>query len=281
MALKPAFSVLLTAVMLCSLVLGSFNFTNAQSIPKPSVPEFTAAVIDKSYDVPPTISVDPYNGQTVTTKGYHVKNLVLEIRIKNENFTPFTTDSGGHQVNYYYNIRWKGHFEENWANMFAANYGSGYFPRATGVETVFLTDGEYSCGFNIHDMNDFSPDDQIGLQVKAMIGYVADPGPLESEVFVGETSGWSNTQTIPVTAGSVATSTPPNPTADSTLTPTPSVVPSTTASTPVYANDSSAYFQLGWLEIGFLGLGILVALLVVAIVFLSRKVKGLEHKMAI
>jgi hypothetical protein len=257
------------------LAIAYFGSAEAQSIPKPSVPTFTASIIDKSYDVPPTTSVDPYNGQTITTKGYHVKNLVLEIRIKNEAFTAFTSDSGYYQVNYYYNIRWKGHFAENFTNLFAANYGTGYFPRAAGAETVFSTDGKYYCGLNIPDMTDFSPDDRIDLQVEAMIGYVADPGPFESEIFVGETSGWSNAQTVTVAAGSVATSTSPNPIGE----PTSSVAPTTTMSTPTQGNDDSIS-HLDWLELGFFGLCIVVALLVVIIALLRRKIKILGRKNA-
>jgi hypothetical protein len=98
-------------------------------------------------------------------------------------------------------------------------------------------------------MNDFSPDDRIDLQVEAMIGYVVDPGPFESEVFVGEVSGWSNTQTV--------------------------VIPADLASNPLLGQ------SLDLVEVvGFVGVGIAVALLVVVAAFLSRKIRVLERKLS-
>lgn len=35
---------------------------DAQSIPKPSVLEFTLTLIDSSYDIPPSSTVNPYTG---------------------------------------------------------------------------------------------------------------------------------------------------------------------------------------------------------------------------
>jgi hypothetical protein len=177
----------------------------AESIPKPSIPDFTTAYIDKSYDIPPTTTTDPYNGQTITAPGSHVKASAIEIRIKNEAFTPSTTESGN-KVGYYYNIRWKGHFETNWHYAFKANYGSGYFPRSDGAETVFSSDGQYTCGFDKPNAADFRVGDQIDFQVEAMIGYVMDPGPFDAEVFEGQVSGWSSTQTLTITGTSASPS---------------------------------------------------------------------------
>ncbi|HSV48947.1 MAG TPA: hypothetical protein VLH35_01410 [Candidatus Acidoferrales bacterium] len=209
MATKRTLCVLLMALMVSGVFFGCLGTGKAESISKPSIPSFTIAYIDKSYDISPTTTIDPYNGQTITTQGSHVKASAIEIRIKNEAFTPFTTDSGK-QVGYYYNIRWKGHFENTWTYAFAANYGSGYFPRSGGAETVFSTDGQYTCGFHIPSTKDFSPGDQIDFQVEAMIGYVVDPGPYDSEVFEGQVSGWSSTQTVTILGASASVS--PSPT---------------------------------------------------------------------
>ena len=40
--------------------------TGGIGIPKPSVPEFTVALVDTSYDVPTTYSTDPYTGKQLT-----------------------------------------------------------------------------------------------------------------------------------------------------------------------------------------------------------------------
>lgn len=204
---KTSVLILTLIIIMSCLTLLTVKPANAQSIPKPSITDFTIAYFDKSYDISPTTTIDPYNGQTTTVPGSHVKAAAIEIRIKNEAFTPCTSESGN-KVGYYYNIRWKGHFETDWHYAFQANYGSGYFPHSDGVETVFSTDGQYTCGFDIPNAADFGVGDQIDFQVEAMIGYVMDPGPFEAEVFEGQVSGWSGTQTltIPDTSSSVSPS---------------------------------------------------------------------------
>jgi len=265
----------IAALVVAGLLFSCLGAVYAQSIPKPSIPEFTIKYVDKSFDIAPTTTIDPYNGQTITVPGSHVEASAIEIRIKNEEFSSFTTDSGNHKIDYCYNIRWKGHFEEKWNSAFLANYGSGFFPRSTGTETVFLTDGVYTCGFHIPDLNDFEPGDQIDFQVEAMIGYVVDPGPFESEIFKVQLSGWSSTQTIEVPA--VLSS--PVPT--SAVTPTGTVSPSTTLITTSSATSPSNPTESisGWLQIGSVAaLGAVVVLLFVLVVLLLRKVRVLEAK---
>ncbi|MCW4000011.1 MAG: hypothetical protein NWE93_07215 [Candidatus Bathyarchaeota archaeon] len=250
--------------------------TFASSIATPSVPTFTLAFIDKSYDVLPTTTVDPYNGQNITVDGYHVKASAIEIHIKNEAFSPFTADSGA-QVNYYYNIRWKGHFEDEWISAFAANYGSGFFPRAAGSETVFSTDGQYTCGFHIPVTADFSPGDQIDFQVQAMIGYIVDPGPFESEVFEGKTSGWSSTQTLKIPKEASATTSTPTSTA--TETPDPSAAlqnPTEVPARPV--TESDLPFGLDLRDFALVLLAVLVPGLFLVLWVMRSRIRGLERK---
>lgn len=174
----------------------------AQSMPKPSVPEFTVRYVDYSYDVSPTTSTttSPYSGkQTVTTyPGYHVENKTLEIRIRNQPFTPYTNELG-RQVDLHYIIRSKGHFGEDWppgGDQEIANTLSDY--------TVIL-----------YDASSYLAEDQIDFQIQAKIGYttyvegknIFDPNAF---VFHGELSDWSNTQTIKIPGTSVTVS--PSPT---------------------------------------------------------------------
>ena len=75
--------------------------------PKLLVPEFTVKLVDNSYDVPTTHSIDPYTGQNITNPGYHVENKTIEVTVKNQPFTPFyAVDS--FNASFYYNIRTKG-----------------------------------------------------------------------------------------------------------------------------------------------------------------------------
>jgi hypothetical protein len=187
------------------------------SIPKPAVPEFTIELIDSSYDIPPTSSVDHYTGQTVTQAGRHVESRTIKLSIKNQPFTPFQVeDENGNSwaVDFQYNIRWKGHFEQDWheiyipTNGFAgANLESEY--------TVISFEGEYSSseGLKLYYQGliaTFPPDAQVDFQVEAMIGYVHRDPSLLGWIFTGETSGWSNTQTLTISESQTPTPSPPN-----------------------------------------------------------------------
>jgi hypothetical protein len=195
--------------LLLSALAGTMHFGTVQaesSITKPSVPEFTVKLIDSSYDVPPTSSVDPYTGQTVTQAGYHVESRTIKLSIKNQPFTPFLVeDENGNNwtADFCYNIRIKGHFSEDWMELYRASEG-GYPTQDSESEyTVLSFVGEYSStkGMEFETsaiMTSFPPGAQIDFQVEAMIGYIhhVDAMPFSADVFEGETSGWSNTQTL-------------------------------------------------------------------------------------
>jgi hypothetical protein len=104
--------VLILTMTISSLSLLTVKPANAQTIPKPSVPQFTIETISSPYDVSPTHSIDPYTGQSTTIPSYHVENKTTEIKITNQPFTPYQTTIGDTNwtINLYYNIRLKGHF---------------------------------------------------------------------------------------------------------------------------------------------------------------------------
>jgi len=219
---KSATLLHIAVLTLSSLLMVESAF--AQSIPKPSVPEFNVKLIDSSYVIPETTTIDPYTGQTVTHPSQRVEARTIEIRIKNMPFTPFeiTNASNTYTVGFFYNVRWKGHFEEEWHEVYNPNV-NGFLGRDSGIETVFSRQGEYSSteGLKLYYQGliaTFSPNAQVDFQVEAMIGYVHHVVaiPFSADVFEGETSGWSNTQTI--TIGESQKSTPSS---ESTPTPTP------------------------------------------------------------
>lgn len=177
--------------------------TAPASIPKPSVPEFTVELVDTSYDVPTTYSTDPYTGKQVTHEGYHVSRRTIEVRIKNQPFTPFT-DSDGREIKFYYNVRYKGHFTEDWGEW-GEVYNPGQMPTQSNSEyTVISYNSEGTYSFNlapVSRMLEVSPNGQVDFQVKALVGYryeaVTVPG-FHGWFFEGEESGWSNTQTLTI-----------------------------------------------------------------------------------
>ena len=203
---------------------------SAQTIPKPSVPEFTVKLIDTSYNTPATSTIDPYTGETITHPSQRIEARTIEIRIKNVQFTPFEIKNGSntYTVNFHYNIRFKGHFEEEWRYPYNPNVNS-YMGRDSGVETIISHQGEYSSTEGLKLTPDrggfyatFPPNAQVDFQVQAMIGYVQHVValPASAYVFEGEKSDWSNTQTISIPDGAVSISTTPNPTSPTTLAPT-------------------------------------------------------------
>ena len=165
----------------------------------PSVPEFTVELVDSSYDVPTTYSTDPYTGKRITHEGYHVERRTMEVRIKNQPFTPYT-DSDGRNIKFFYNIRTKGHFTEEWSEV----YNAGEMPTQSNSEyTVISYDSERTYTFTLGTTSrclEVSPGGQVDFQVQALVGYTQDTitGPaFHGWVFTGEKSGWS--ETIPLT----------------------------------------------------------------------------------
>lgn len=154
------------------------------SIPKPSIPEFTVELIDSSYDVPTTYSIDPYTGENITHPGHHVESTSIEIKLKNQPFQHFMIES--YSVNFHFNIRVKGHYSEDWGYPYSAYYG--FIRQDSGSEyTYTVPEIEYP------------PGAQIDFQAEAMIGYIHPPlGQFGSWVLEGERSGWSETQTLTI-----------------------------------------------------------------------------------
>jgi len=209
----------------------------AQSIPTPSVPEFTLKYVDNSYDVAPktTSSTDPYTGKVTSTTipGYHVQNRSVEITIKNQQFTSYLNENGS-RVYLFYDIESKGHFE-NWTlfssdasywlkQKLSESYPPGFIPISDSQHTLIT----YALG-NISDGG------RVDFRVQAIIGYSTrinttfsgipiglEPGETyHYYTFTGQISDWSNTQTITIPEGSVSISSSPNPTSTPTQNPTP------------------------------------------------------------
>lgn len=226
---------LLIAILAFSSLL-TVKPANAQSIPKPAVPEFTLKVVAHPYDVAPETTIDPYTGETkITNHGYHDENKSVEIKILNQAFTPYWLDSSQQQwIMLFYNITYKGHYEDTW--QYYAIYGKEpfYFSQSTSEYSIFS----------------FSPlpdEGQLDFRIQAQIGYYDYYYmPYKVYTFHGETSGWSNAQTITVTE------------INPTLTPTDT--PHATSNEPT---DNSITLPLTTLA-----LTILVAVLVPSLVFI-------------
>jgi hypothetical protein len=202
---------LLLAVILTVSSLIIVEFASAQSIPKPSVPEFTLNYVDNSYDVPPTTTstTDPYTGKTITTTthGYRVEKKSIEITVNNQPFTPYT-DAEGHTINLSYDVRYKGHFSESgWIQPFYQPIRNGEYgftaqhPQSNSGYTVISVPSEFRVG------------DVVDFQVQKLEGYYTSWEPMLAIVmgtsqFTGQFSEWSNTQTVTIDQNPTSNSTP-------------------------------------------------------------------------
>jgi hypothetical protein len=218
---KHATIPLVTILILSSLVVVESTF--AQSITQPSVPEFTLTLVDDSYDVPLTTTVNPYTGKTEISGGYHVKHdLEVHIQLKNQPFKGL-----------FYQVQTKGHFSQDWhaIEYWIGEAGSRYNPRTPYKEQKYAA--QYTI-LKYKDSGNLPREGLIDFRVQALIGHpvvhhTSDHLDLynmwASFSFNGTASDWSNTQTINLSDGTVTqspSSSSPNTTPDQTTeSPTP------------------------------------------------------------
>jgi hypothetical protein len=249
---KPVAILLVVLVLAASSLIATAYAQSA--IPKPSIPEFTVKYVDNSYDydVQPSYSIDPYTGKNVTLNiGYtvHTENKSIKVTIKNQPFAP-QTDTNGNQIGLYYNVRYKGHYETDWNN--SRSFGRGFLA-SNSIETV-LTFGLGYSSYSYDGLMGIPPNSipdgsQVDFQVEALAGYYNEsfvqvyPGHALSPVtavftFIGERSGWSETQTVTFSEASTSLSTSPT---SLPQTQAPTLTPTSTATVaPTIAPTSSS-----------------------------------------
>jgi hypothetical protein len=218
-------TLLLIAVLTASSLLMLKVAPASASIPKPSVPEFTVQLVAHPYDTPPTYEIDPYTGKNVTiAEGGHVENKSIVVTIKNQ---PSSGDL-------YYNVRYKGHFEKSWTELYYYEpYSPNDLPRQSNSEYTVLSLLQESL-----PADSFVDGAQVDVQVEALLWhnieiFISDHptlpppyneiGHYETRYALNETSGWSNTQTL-----TIGESQTPTPSPATTPTPTPSEEPQQT-----------------------------------------------------
>jgi hypothetical protein len=160
-------------------------------------------------------------GETTAHPGYHIENKGIEITIKNQKY----------QSKIMYNVRTKGHFEQQWIERgYSTNnnaMGRSYDPPPQLLEQ---SKGQYTVTtlVRVVDRNDpYSrycnmPDNgQVDVQVEAMSGTFSWKDDITMAmvgagtgyfVFDGVSSGWSKTQTLTINenGNEISTQTPDN-----------------------------------------------------------------------
>jgi len=197
--ISKGLSLLLFGILVASSLI-SIESASAQTISKPSVPEFTVQIVSDPYLFPETNSTDPYTGQVTIYPSHVNENKSIVVTVKNQQFVS-TQLSDGNWTQLYYNLRWEPHFVQNdWvfypvmppANIPASKYISASQSDYTviPIPTMWLP-ATYSNGT------------QIDFQVQALIGYEEPFYASGSTVagsagylFTGQSSDWSPSQTL-------------------------------------------------------------------------------------
>ena len=187
------FAVFIILIMaFSSLNLLTVKPASAQSIPKPSVPQFTVNWVNTTSD-----------------------NESIVITITNQNFTSLIHNVNGvpWNISLFYDVRVKPDYAENWTDIYyptAPIASSSQFTSITASIRAYSNGPEYlELGSRLFQVTDGT---QLDFQVEAMIGYIhrIPINPFAPWFFNGTESGWSNTQTITIPASSTSPS--PSPT---------------------------------------------------------------------
>ncbi len=254
--------------------------TASASAPIPPVPEFSVKYSIDAYNVEPTYKTDPYTGQTVIEQeGYTGYNKTIFTEIKTSQFSS-TLDTSGNWTKLYYNVRFKGHYENEWKYypvdpQDSKSHGWSYaIASQSGNTIVTLPYWQIGQIFN---------GGTLDVQVQALIGHdditYQGPSPIGGEMtvyrFTGEVGNWSPTQTLTIGSGEVTvTETTASPTpASSTATPTVTAPPTQNPTATATPQDAQINLLTGldWERAAIVGLVVVVAVLAVGMVVMWRK----------
>jgi hypothetical protein len=255
---------------------------SAQSIAKPSLPEFSLRVQDDSYIIPwkNVTTTDPYTGKVtwILEGGGHFEDQKIIVTIKNPLFTSVKT-ADNNMTHLCYSVRAKGHYEE-WKP--SAEPHLIYAENASNSEKTVITyylQGEPNWG-------SFYNGGEVDVQVKSMVGYHYTTK--NSDVWLYPTytthfqelasSDWSETKTVTIPKELRNPLPPwwtgptPEPITDTTTKPTPAATEIQSGS-----NFAQPHLDLVWLVM-FIVVTVVFVSLVVIIVLLRRRIKVLAQK---
>jgi hypothetical protein len=294
-----------------SITAAAYAFSDSIPIPKPSVPQFSIYLVNHPYEVPPTTptyTTDPYTGQqnevTYGGPGYHVDNVSIELWILNEQPS---YSYGSTICTPYYDVRTKGHFEQDWNELYGTFGGlhsanendTGTFipngsPAQSNRRYTVLTFSAVRSPDNVYPTVTYPPDAQIDFQVSAMIGHPSEMfyddhpfvpmliGHQEPAIGFDAQSDWSSTQTITIPVDLVnnsITDTPYNPIVSAsepivipTPTPSPTQTPTATPSPSITPTPSKPNITLNQSSLAEICIaGVIVAVAAVGCVIYFRK----------
>lgn len=172
-----------------------------QTIPAPSVPEFTVTFVNSSYD-----ALDPYTGAS-----QRVANNTVQITIKNQPFSTIYNPKGNMTTSLFYNLQVKGHYTDRWTEIYNSyNYS---FPLSQNVYTWHDYPIQSNSKYTIISLPENYPVGKVDFRMQTIVANVTEifipnfiPNPIRiggdstpvTVMFILQTSGWSSTQTITI-----------------------------------------------------------------------------------
>ncbi|MCL5877777.1 MAG: hypothetical protein M1540_08210 [Candidatus Bathyarchaeota archaeon] len=243
-----------------SLIMVKPSFASVSAV---STPEFTIKLVDNSYDTPASTSINSYNGSTVTRPGSHVENKTIELLIENQPYS--------HDYVFFYNIRTKGHFEDEWTTWLYP-YGEDYPDSFTseawslGFRPLYASNSDYT--IVSYGANSYPSNAQVDFSAKALL-YNVTPPPSGTKYHptlytLIAASDWSSTQTILITDNStIVSSSPP-----ATINPSENPTATSDQSDP----QNVTPFSLDWMQFTTIALlGVIAVVSAVVVVFLHTR----------
>ncbi len=211
-------SVLLIILLVVSIGSLQTKLISAQTIPKPSVPEFSVKIIRSSYNV-----VDAQTGQF-----QQIDNSSIEFTVRNQ---PFNYSFNNTIYHLYYKFQMKSHLEANWTEQNPVlywpnspyNYSIQDFSRSFYIwddpPLPVPSNSDYTVVTYVLNASQNwglpePPDSQIDFQAQTIIGHDSQRWVVEHPLNPGNggyytpaiaydtDSGWSPTQTVTIPASS-------------------------------------------------------------------------------
>ena len=202
MSMSKGFTLILILILaVSSLIMVKPAF--AQSIPMPSVPEFTLSLVSRPNEI------------VAPTTIIHFENKSIDVTIENQPFSSYNIIAEHTAVNLWYQIQFKGYNGTDWQlysdSMITPIYFTYFTIQSTSNYTVISVPVN-SDQAHVGSVTNFPEGSQVDFQVRALIGqpFVDEQGGGYVPFFKGETGNWSNIQTI--TIGEISTSPSPTPT---------------------------------------------------------------------
>ncbi len=167
------------------------------------------------------------NTDTGATVTHTYANDTVQIVILNQAFNANALENGT-TLSLTYNVQEEGHF----SNGNEWNTISTWVPASNSEYTVISYEVTLYNGSYAPIWTQVTAGGEVDFQVEATIGYwITVPSPYSlygAEDFTGQSSGWSNTQTITIANGSTSTSITASPHPTPTISSTPVLTPTAT-----------------------------------------------------